>query len=100
MRPPRIDDAFKRGVDDYLDESSDTVTWLRNWMPNTTADYEYEATRPNALGHGIAQAASIERAAEVILRGYVAQAREHDITWQQIAEALGTTRQAAQQRFS
>jgi hypothetical protein len=38
--------------------------------------------------------------AEFALRGRVMQARSAGVTWAQIGQTLGTTRQAAQQRFS
>ena len=37
--------------------------------------------------------------AEFALRGRVMQARAAGVTWAQIGQTLGTTRQAAQQRF-
>lgn len=42
----------------------------------------------------------IELAAEQFRRAVVHEARDNGHTWQDIGDALGTTRQAAQQRYS
>jgi hypothetical protein len=49
---------------------------------------------------GIAVAAQAVREDEARLQGAVQAARAHGRSWNQIAVALGVTRQAARQRFS
>lgn len=49
---------------------------------------------------GVAAAAEAVRRDEERLRETVAAAREHGRSWNQIAAALGVSRQAARQRFA
>lgn len=42
----------------------------------------------------------VELAAEQARRAVVAQARAQGITWQELADTLGVTRQAVQQRYT
>ena len=42
----------------------------------------------------------VELAAEQARRAVVAQARAQGITWQELADTLGVTRQAVQQRYA
>lgn len=41
----------------------------------------------------------VEQAAEQARRAVVAEARAAGVTWQELGDALGTTRQAAQMRY-
>ena len=50
--------------------------------------------------HLIAQAASALVAAEEKLHARVHEARKNGVTWDEIGEALGVTRQSAHRRFS
>ena len=49
---------------------------------------------------GVAEAAQTVRTDEARLREAVELARTHDRSWNQIAVALGVSRQAARQRFA
>lgn len=48
----------------------------------------------------ISDAAAAVAAAEAKLRARVGEARANGVTWEEIGEALGTTRQSAHARFS
>ena len=49
--------------------------------------------------HSLATARELGRVADAALRHLVAAARERGVSWQRIGDALGTSRQAAFQRF-
>ncbi len=50
--------------------------------------------------HGVAEAAQTVRDDEARLRAAVELARAHGRSWNQVAVALGVSRQAARQRFA
>ncbi|WP_034488280.1 hypothetical protein [Actinomadura oligospora] len=54
---------------------------------------------PDDAPAAVAAAAEAVRRAEDHLRGTVGTARSSGLTWQEIGDALGITRQAAFQRF-
>ena len=49
---------------------------------------------------GVREARGVERALEKVLRDQVRRARESGCSWTEIGEALGTSKQAAWERFS
>ena len=49
---------------------------------------------------GVRQARGVEQAREKVLRDQVRRARESGCSWTEIGEALGTSKQAAWERFS
>lgn len=57
------------------------------------------AADPDPDLRGLTALAAISDAVDVILQASVLEAREKGLTWQAIGDALGMTRQAAQQRF-
>lgn len=66
-------------------------------MTNTERDLSWSLDTLTATAHDID---SEKRAAEARLIGLVHQARRDGATWQQIADSLGTSRQAAHERFN
>lgn len=56
-------------------------------------------TRDDDWAGSIQRAATIQAAADEVVRAVVRQAREDGATWQVVGDALGVTRQAAFQRF-
>src|ERR1035438_9801783 len=83
MPPPVVDDLSAT----VLDEAIDTLAQLRTpyWLGDS-------AVRLHALASLLAQA-------QVLLPGAVAQARDQDLTWDQIGELLGVTGPAAARRY-
>ncbi len=49
---------------------------------------------------GLREARGIERALEKVLRDQVRRAREAGCSWTEVGDALGTSKQAAWERFS
>jgi uncharacterized NAD(P)/FAD-binding protein YdhS len=49
---------------------------------------------------GVREARGIERALDKVLRDQVRRAREAGCSWTQVGDALGTSKQAAWERFS
>jgi hypothetical protein len=49
---------------------------------------------------GLREARGVERAVDKVLRDQVRRAREAGCSWTEIGEALGTSKQAAWERFS
>lgn len=68
--------------------------WMQNEARNAS-DYAAEANSKAALKSLM----WTMRAAEAATRDAVEQAREAGMTWEQVGQALGVTKQAAQQRY-
>ena len=49
---------------------------------------------------GLREARGIERALDKVLRDQVRRARQAGCSWREVGDALGTTKQAAWERFS
>ena len=83
MPTPVVDDLSAT----VLDEAIDTLAQLRTpyWLGAA-------AVRLHALASLLAQA-------QVLLPGAVTQARDQDLTWDQIGELLGVTGPAAARRY-
>jgi hypothetical protein len=83
MPTPVVDDLSAT----VLDEAIDTLAQLRTpyWLGDA-------AVRLHALASLLAQA-------QVLLPGAVTQARDQDLTWDQIGELLGVTGPAAARRY-
>jgi len=60
----------------------------------------FEGDDDEALLARLGPANDLVRSAEAGLRGLVAVLRERDVSWARIGDAVGTTRQAAWERFS
>jgi hypothetical protein len=70
-------------------------------LTHDDADLTTLATSP-AERDPLAYAAALARTARLVedgLRAHVSMAREAGSTWQQVGDALGVTKQAAQQRY-
>jgi hypothetical protein len=55
---------------------------------------------PPALLHGLSQLADLGERVEWAMLSVIGEARTAGVTWAAIGEALGVTKQAAQQRFA
>ena len=84
-----------RHTDDEIERAARRFEQLSNELDPATA----EVDRTDDL-RAIASAAESVRADEARLREAVEVARAHDRSWNQIAVALGVSRQAARQRFT
>lgn len=75
--------------------AADAQRWLDSLDPAAVASPDADATCLRRIGAAISAAAAMQ--AE--LAESVAAARDHGHTWTQIATMLGTSRQAAQERY-
>jgi hypothetical protein len=75
--------------------AEDTERWLDSLDPADIALPGADASRLRRIGAAVRATAAIQ----VELADAVADAREHGHTWNQIAAVLGTSRQAAQERY-
>ena len=81
---------------EQLQEAADAAErWLDSLDPATIASPDTDASRLRRVGDAVRDVAS----GQVELADAVAGAREHGHTWTQIAAMLGTSRQAAQERY-
>lgn len=88
MRMPRTREQLQQAA-------VDAERWLEALDPAAIAAPEADATRLRRIGAAVrADAANQTELAEA-----VAAAREHGHTWAQIATMLGTSRQAARERY-
>ena len=55
---------------------------------------------PPSLLHGLSQLADLGERVEWAMLSVIGEARSEGVTWAAIGEALGVTKQAAQQRFA
>ncbi len=75
--------------------AADAERWLDSLDPAAIALPDADASRLRRIAAAVRAAAT----SQVELADAVANAREHGHTWTQIAAMLGTTRQAAQERY-
>lgn len=83
---------------EQLQEAADAAErWLDSLDPAAIAspDTDTDASRLRRVGDAVRSVAR----SQVELADAVAEAREHGHTWTQIAAMLGTSRQAAQERY-
>lgn len=85
---PRTREQLQQAADD-------TERWLESLDPAAIDSPDADASRLRRIGAAVRAAA----ASQVELGDAVAAAREHGHTWAQIATMLGTSRQAAQERY-
>lgn len=75
--------------------AADAERWLDSPGPAAIALPDADASRLRRIGAAVRAAAT----SQVELADAVADAREHGHTWTQIAAMLGTSRQAARERY-
>ncbi len=75
--------------------AEDAERWLDSLDPEAIASPDTDASHLRRIGAAVRANAS----GQVELAAAVAAAREHGHTWNQIAAMLGTSRQAAQERY-
>jgi len=88
MTMPRTREQLQQAADD-------TERWLDSLDPAAIASPDADASHLRRIGAAVRSAA----ASQTELAEAVAAAREHGHTWTQIATMLGTSRQAAQERY-
>lgn len=86
---PRTREQLQQAADD-------AERWLDSLDPDAIASPAADATHLRRIGAAV----SAHAASQAELAASVAAAREHGHTWAQIATMLGTSRQAAQERYS
>lgn len=84
-----------RHTDDEIERASRRFDQLADELDPATADVEHTDDL-----RAVAAVSEAVRADEARLRETVETARAHGRSWNQIAVALGVSRQAARQRFS
>ena len=84
-----------RHTDDQIERAARRFDQLADELDPATAEVDHT----DDLG-AIAAGSEAVRAVEARLREAVEVARAHDRSWNQIAVAVGVSRQAAQQRFT
>ncbi len=85
---PRTREQLQQAADD-------AERWLDSLDPAAIASPDADASHLRRIGAAIRATA----ASQVELADAVAAARQHGHTWAQIATMLGTSRQAAQERY-
>ena len=81
---------------DQLQEAADAAErWLDSLDPSAIASPDADASRLRRIGDAVRAVAS----GQVELAEAVSEARVNGHTWTQIATMLGTSRQAAQERY-
>lgn len=75
--------------------ADDAERWLDSLEPASVTSPNADASRLRRIAVAVRDAAT----SQAELADAVAGAREHGHTWSQIATMLGTTRQAAQERY-
>lgn len=88
MTMPRTREQLQQAADD-------AERWLDSLDPAAIASPDADATHLRRVGAAVSRAA----ASQAELADSVAAARDHGHTWTQIATMLGTSRQAAQERY-
>jgi ATP/maltotriose-dependent transcriptional regulator MalT len=83
-----------RGADKAL---ASVVRALRGLVAETGGQVD---ASPDSLLHALAQLADIGERTEWAMLSVIGEARTAGVTWAAIGEALGVTKQAAQQRFA
>jgi hypothetical protein len=84
-----------RHTDDEIERAARRFEQLADELDPATADVDHTEDL-----RAIAAVSEAVRADEARLREAVEVARAHDRSWNQIAVALGVSRQAARQRFT
>jgi hypothetical protein len=84
-----------RHTDDEIERAARRFDQLANELDPATAEVDHTDDL-----RAIAAVSEAVRADEARLREAVEVARAHDRSWNQIAVALGVSRQAARQRFT
>lgn len=85
---PRTREQLQQAADD-------AERWLDSLDPAAIASPDADASHLRRIGAAVGSAA----ASQTELAEAVAAAREHGHTWTQIATMLGTSRQAARERY-
>ncbi len=75
--------------------AEDAQRWLDSLDPSAVASPDADASHLRRLGAAVRAAST----SQMELADAVAAARNHGHTWTQIATMLGTSRQAAQERY-
>ncbi len=88
MTMPRTREQLQQAADDV-------ERWLDSLDPKAISSPDADASRLRRIGAAVRANAS----SQVELADAVVAAREHGHTWTQIATMLGTSRQAAQERY-
>jgi hypothetical protein len=88
MDMPRTREQLQQAADD-------AERWLDSLDPAAIASTDTDASRLLRIAEAVRKVAS----SQVELADAVAAARAHGHTWTQIATMLGTSRQAAQERY-
>jgi len=88
MTMPRTREQLQQAADD-------AERWLDSLDPSAIASPDADATYLRRIG----AAASAATTNQAELAASVTAARNHGYTWTQIATMLGTSRQAAQERY-
>jgi len=88
MTMPRTQEQLQQAAED-------AQRWLDSLDPAAIASLEADASWLRRIGDAVRAAA----ASQAQLGDAVTAAREHGHTWTQIATMLGTSRQAAQERY-
>jgi len=88
MTMPRTREQLQQAADD-------AERWLDSLDPTAAASPDADASHLRRISAAVRSAAT----SQVELAKAVAAAREHGHSWTQIATMLGTSRQAAQERY-
>jgi len=88
MTMPRTREQLQQAADD-------AERWLDSLDPAAIASPDVDASHLRRIGAAVRAAAT----SQVELADAVAAARQHGHTWTQVATMLGTSRQAAQERY-
>ncbi|MCQ4360618.1 hypothetical protein KQR54_05565 [Mycobacterium gordonae] len=81
---------------EQLQEAADAAErWLNSIDPAAIASPDADASRLRRIGDAVRAVAH----SQVELATAVEEARSHGHTWNQVAAMLGTSRQAAQERY-
>lgn len=88
MIMPRTREQLQQAADD-------AERWLDSLDPAAVTSPDADACRLRRIANAVRGAAT----SQAELADAVVDARDHGHTWSQIATMLGTTRQAAQQRY-
>ncbi len=94
--PVSTDVEVTVGTREQLQQAADAAErWLDSLDPAAIASPDTDASRLRRIGDAVRAVAN----SQVELADAVAEARAHGHTWNQIAAMLGTSRQAAQERY-
>ena len=83
----------------YKGDPARAARWLGGWLRNV-ANVAASSLDPALIAlTGVSDSSALAEGAQQLVASYVAEARTHGATWDEIAACLGVTRQAAQQRY-